>query len=843
MTAHETAQRFQTESQQHAESFNKLLAEATSLVHAGRADEALQLYQTGRQNLHAFDDKWDAELKRGVPSFAEWWRQYVLEQEVTILMNEGLALRWLGRTDDAGHSFERALAVTPAETYNHASLLESLGGIHFDKEAFAEAEDLYRRAHAEYTALAARVEQAQDPDSESAGLQANLFRRQAVEALANTAYAALGRGSHADFDRCLEGAIGFAKKHGFVDLEDKLWLKQASILLGNDASGEIIERVKAEKDHRCSRRDDPEFRVDALQLIAGFYIEQGAYRPARIELERDLKKANDGTIAPLPLHRQWTLLRQLADIAEAQGDAEAAHRYSQDALDIARQLNMPQIIIASLRALVSLFAETDPDEAERCLSDIRAFGVMDEIKNALLARATIHIKHKRFELAMQDVDEAERAMPGDAGVLLTRVAVLRGMDAKEPTLCAIERAARTFREQLRRSGADWKSGFDSLAALHEAAAFVTAELGRTDEAFAWVESGKTLRLRSRFSEPTTDTETTDISYSILRERLRAESASLLYFSVMRRGTLALLCDPRFDNPQAFFLDLTEQSLAKLFPADKYYPAWNKAVFDALGPLSETLAPCLNAAINYEESRVLYIVPDAQLYFLPFAALAVGRDSKLVDHCAIAYLPCAAMLTSSPQAPLKLRACLAVGSGTAGEANQYQLVEQAAEIAGLQWDGAECLAEAKAQEFLDRAPQFCVLHFACHGQMEGRLPTTRSASFLKLSDRPLTAKDIYELTLSSELVFLNACVSGRFQSRLSNEVGGFWEAFLHAGARRIIVTVTYVHPESAQRLALAFYHHWLNGTSPAKALHQAQLEVRQAEPAPEHWATHILIGAG
>lgn len=842
MTALETAKRFQTELLQHAESFNKLIAEAATLVHEGRVDEALELYTTGRQNLQAFDKQWETELRRDDPSFAEWWRQYVVEQEAALLMNEGLALRWIGRPDDAGDLFERALAMTPAETFNHASLLHSLGGIRFDKQAFAEAEDLCRRAYAEYKALAANVGKI-DPDPESASNSASLFRRQAAQALADSAYAALGRGSHADFERSLEEAISFAKEHEFLDLADKFWLKQASFLLGNDASGEIIQRVKAEKDERCSRRDDPEFRVEALQLIAGFYVEQGALRPARVELESDLKKADEHKIAPLPLHRQWTLLRQLADIAEAQEDMDAAYRYSQDAFAIARQLGMPQLIIASLRALVSLCAENDPDEAERCLSEVRAFGVMDEIKNALLARATIHLKHKRFELAMQDVDEAERAMPQDAGVLLARVGVLRSMDAKEETLHAIERAVAAFREQLRRSGADWRSGFDSLAALHEAAAFVTAELGRADEAFAWVESGKALRLRSRFNESSAGAETTGISFSDLRERLRAESATLLYFSVMGRGTLALLCDPRFDKPQSFFIDLTEESLAKLFPPDKYYPAWNKAVFDALGPLSEKLAPCLNAAISGKEHRVLYVVPDAQLYFLPFAALDAGQDSKLLDHFAIAYLPCAAMLTSRPEAPVKSRACLAVGSGQAGEANEYQLVDQAAEIAALRWDAAECIAEAKAQDFLDRAPQFCVLHFACHGQMEGRLPTTRSASFLKLSDRLLTANDIYNLTLSSELVFLNACVSGRFQSRLSNEVGGFWEAFLHAGARRIIVTVTYVHPESAQRLALAFYHHWLTGTGPAEALRLAQLEMWQAEPEPEHWATHILIGAG
>jgi CHAT domain-containing protein len=102
-------------------------------------------------------------------------------------------------------------------------------------------------------------------------------------------------------------------------------------------------------------------------------------------------------------------------------------------------------------------------------------------------------------------------------------------------------------------------------------------------------------------------------------------------------------------------------------------------------------------------------------------------------------------------------------------------------------------------------------------------------------------DVYGLSLKAQLVFLNACVSGRFQSRLASEVGGFWEAFLHAGAGEIIVTLAYVHPESAQRLALAFYRHWLSGKTPAGALREAQLEIRRQQPNPSDWAAHILIG--
>lgn len=53
----------------------------------------------------------------------------------------------------------------------------------------------------------------------------------------------------------------------------------------------------------------------------------------------------------------------------------------------------------------------------------------------------------------------------------------------------------------------------------------------------------------------------------------------------------------------------------------------------------------------------------------------------------------------------------------------------------------------------------------------------------------------------------------------------------------------VHPESAQRLALAFYRHWLSGKASGEALRHAQLEVRQEKPEPCDWAAHILIGVG
>jgi tetratricopeptide (TPR) repeat protein len=820
-----TAQQFQSEALRFGESLSALLSEGAALVQSGRAAESRELYARGHLDLQAFQAKWDAAIEGGGDaSFAGWWRQYVAEQKVSLMTSEGLALRWMGRLDDAGSLFESALELSPEGSLDHASLLDALAGIRQDQQASAEAVDLWRRAHAAYASLAANLTQT-DPDS------AGQYWHYATQQLMNAAYAALTGLDYAGFEKSLDEAIEFAEQHELQEFADRLWLRQARHLLGADASGETIQRVKAERARRCSRSKDVEFRLDALLLTADFWNERGEFDQAREELEEARTFA--------PPHRQGALLRQLSDIAVSQGDTQAARNYSQAALTTARQFGMPQEVAAALRALVVLHAEDNSEEAERYLSELRASGEMDEIKNALMARVVVYCKQKRFEPALQDIEEAERATPGDTGVLLARVAVLRGMDAKAEALVAIEAVAAAYREQIRQSGIDLKSGLDMLGALHESAAFIAAELGRAEEAFTWAERGKALRLRSRFVELADAPQTVEIDFPALRERLRAESAALIIFSVSHRGTLAILCDPHFDKPKPFLLDLTEEAVNALLPSGLQDIPWNTAVFDALRPLSEKLAPCLSEAVSRAENRKLYIVPDSQLYFVPFAALDAGVGSKIIDHCAVVYLPCAARLLSRPSGDGRPRTCLALGEG--GE-HEFSFSDQAAQIAALDWGTSECLRDARAQDFIDKAPQFNVLHLQCHGQMEGNLPGTRSASILQLAGRTrLSAKDIYDLPLDAELVFLNACVSGRFQSRLSSEVGGFWEAFLHAGARGIIVTLAYVHPATAQRLAIAFYRHWLNGKDSAEALREAQLEVRQEHPEPNDWAAHILIG--
>jgi CHAT domain-containing protein len=123
-------------------------------------------------------------------------------------------------------------------------------------------------------------------------------------------------------------------------------------------------------------------------------------------------------------------------------------------------------------------------------------------------------------------------------------------------------------------------------------------------------------------------------------------------------------------------------------------------------------------------------------------------------------------------------------------------------------------------------------------------TLRGSSLQLAKNAPaLTAYDVYNGgELRAELVFLDACLSGAFAHPLGSEVGGFWHAFLHAGASSLIATLVSVDESAAGFIACHFYSEWLhNGRTKAEALRQAQLQKRSQDDNPSLWATHLLIG--
>jgi len=126
-----------------------------------------------------------------------------------------------------------------------------------------------------------------------------------------------------------------------------------------------------------------------------------------------------------------------------------------------------------------------------------------------------------------------------------------------------------------------------------------------------------------------------------------------------------------------------------------------------------------------------------------------------------------------------------------------------------------------------------LHFSCHGTFDVREPLD-SALFLSGDDK-LTLRDLLDggLDLSAaRLAVLSACQTGIVDfDKIPDEAIGFPAGFMQAGVPGVVSTLWPVDAISTALLLARFYRCYLvDGTTPAAALHQAQVWLRDATAA-------------
>jgi len=237
---------------------------------------------------------------------------------------------------------------------------------------------------------------------------------------------------------------------------------------------------------------------------------------------------------------------------------------------------------------------------------------------------------------------------------------------------------------------------------------------------------------------------------------------------------------------------------------------------------------------------LVIVPDRQLYALPFAALYDEQRARfLVEEFAIRVAPSAAgvpALASSPGPAL-----VVADPRTDGAPPLRAGREEASAIAALH--GATLLAgeDATAQRFLDLAPQCALIHYAGHANSDA----ATSYGALLLAGRVVGANEIARLALSRRpLVVLAGC--GTFRGDPSHVAGmsSLARAFLLAGARGVVATLWEIDDDVSPPLFLRFHESLRAGASPAHALREAQLAMLRSPNArlrdPATWSPVVDV---
>jgi CHAT domain-containing protein len=293
----------------------------------------------------------------------------------------------------------------------------------------------------------------------------------------------------------------------------------------------------------------------------------------------------------------------------------------------------------------------------------------------------------------------------------------------------------------------------------------------------------------------------------------------------------------------------------------------QASFDELarasGPLYAALVAPLEASLHGCQWVVL--VPDKTLAHLPFAALidpATGRFAaetyELVTSPSLAvYVRCAAR--DAALARRRTGGALVIGNPRFSTARFAGLDDlpgaevEAREVASS-WPGARVLTGALAtrSEFLRRAPDAGIVHFAGHMVADGDgdggpalVCAEERADASDLARACVGEADVATLRLTqTRLVVLAACGSAEVGAR-SEGTAGLVRPFLAAGAPVVVGSLWAVDDRATLPLFAEFHRLVSHGANPATALAHAQrARIASDDPdarQPRHWAAFAVFG--
>ncbi len=240
--------------------------------------------------------------------------------------------------------------------------------------------------------------------------------------------------------------------------------------------------------------------------------------------------------------------------------------------------------------------------------------------------------------------------------------------------------------------------------------------------------------------------------------------------------------------------------------------------------------------NFIGERDLIVVPVGATHYVPFHALQ-QNEKYLVETREIVYAPSAAVwqfLTNKPAR--KIESALLIGFAD----EKIPLVNQEIEALRKIFPTAKTLTDEAANfsNYEQNAPNFDILHLACHGQFRPENPLFSS---LHLADGFVTVRDICAQNLNAALVTLSACETGLNKIFAGDEILGLARGFLSAGADSLILSLWTVSDEATVLLMKDFYTNLQRRESVAASLRLAQINFIKNDSHPYFWSPFMVIG--
>lgn len=350
-----------------------------------------------------------------------------------------------------------------------------------------------------------------------------------------------------------------------------------------------------------------------------------------------------------------------------------------------------------------------------------------------------------------------------------------------------------------------------------------------------------------------------------KKKYEPELVSLVAVNSLSLPEVQELLDPQssvleyFITTEKIVIWLITKSELKVYPVDVSGDSVKKMVEefrDAIVHLGESavlsreLYDVLIQPVQKDiRTEKLIFVPHGILHYLPFQALQNAEKEYLLDKYTISYLPSASTLKYLEQKKRqKGNRLLALGNPTTNRSGfpPLPLAEQEVmAIRDLMPESRILIGdEATERKFNELAPQYDILHIACHGELDGAYPLFSGLILAPDEDYDgdLDVHEIFTLDLHAYLVVLSACQTGLGHLTNGDELVGLSRAFIYAGTPSILSSLWMVDDESTSYLMAQFYRH-LEKTGKGEALRLAQMETRKKYTHPHSWAAFVLIGDG
>ena len=307
---------------------------------------------------------------------------------------------------------------------------------------------------------------------------------------------------------------------------------------------------------------------------------------------------------------------------------------------------------------------------------------------------------------------------------------------------------------------------------------------------------------------------------------------------------------------------------KLMLDDEAVLSEEEAFNERLSQWYDVLVRPIKDYLPKDPQQTVTFIPEGFLSQIPFAALRDTRDKKgkyLIEKHPISIAPSIKVLELLNQLPKPTSEdSLIVGhpitpnlSDNDLEFAEKQALHIVAPFLNTSKDKILTKANPTANRVVKEMTNSRWIHLSCHGTLGNILeeksdPHSVFEGLFKLaadenhSKGYLQSQEIAFLNLQADLVFMNACFSGRGKLQQEGTIGPVW-SFLAAGARSTIGTYWgLLDTELTNQIVEVFYKHLLGKgaekLNKAQALQKAMLYgIKKDRNNPRQWAAFFLSG--